>query len=208
MHRKDVKVAGVKADLVDSIGTALVMGETRPGPACPSPPPPSTLSAGRDRLVRLAYRFLWNRDDAEDVAQEAMAVAHEQASELRDPDKWWSWTCRIVVRRCHSWSRSRGRRQKHEAQWRLAARAGDVVASPAEARSSRVELTEMVRTLLNELPPRQREVLVLRHLEGMSIEQIAGVLEISPATVRVHAMHGREALRNMIGDRRGELLSD
>ena len=47
----------------------------------------------RGRLVRLAYRFLWNVDDAEDVAHEALATAHERAADLRDETKWWSWVC-------------------------------------------------------------------------------------------------------------------
>ena len=45
----------------------------------------------RDRLVRLAYRFLWNHDDAEEVAQDALTIAQAKAGGLRDRRKWWSW---------------------------------------------------------------------------------------------------------------------
>ena len=37
----------------------------------------------RDRLVRLAYRFVWNHDDAEEIAQDALATACERSGELR-----------------------------------------------------------------------------------------------------------------------------
>ena len=68
----------------------------------------------RDRLVRLAYRFVWNLEDAEDVAHEALSKVFEQKKDLRQSDKWWSWTCRIVVRACHEHGRRKARRARHE----------------------------------------------------------------------------------------------
>ena len=68
------------------------------------------------------------------------------------------------------------------------------------------ERTEMVRMLLSELPPRQRDVVTLRHLEGMAYEGIAAMLEISTATARVHARAGRETLRRLLLERYGDFF--
>jgi len=162
-------------------------------------PPPLT-RPGRDRLVRLAYRFLWNLDDAEDVVHEALAAAHERVAELRDKRKWWSWVCRIVVRRCHEHGRRKMRRDRHDQKLRLAATQQQ--GPPHEPHS---EGTEIVRQLVLRLPRRQKEVIVLRHIHGMGFQEIANVLGISSSTARVHAQAGRETLRTLLIERHPDL---
>lgn len=146
----------------------------------------------RDRLVRLAYRFVWNLEDAEDVAHEALSKAFEQQNDLRQSDKWWSWTCRIVVRACHEHGRRKARRAQHESSvgYETAHRECDQVGSDES------EQKEYLRRCVQELPRRQREVIVLRHLEDHSFEQIGEILGISSSTARVHARAGRQALRD------------
>jgi len=156
----------------------------------------------RDRLVRLAYRFLWNREDAEDVAQEALAIAYQRGAELRDEGRWWSWLSRIVVNRCHERGRRRLRRDRHQDALRIEAKGREVGFQGDEA----AELKEAVRRSLSTLPRRQHEVIVLRHLHAMSYEEIAGVLGITPTTARVHARAGREALRVVLLERSPELF--
>jgi len=154
----------------------------------------------RDRLVRLAYRFVWNRDDAEDVVQDALAVSHERRNELRDPSKWWAWTRKIVVQQSRlSGRKSSARRVQRE---RLAGQDLDRASEPPDAASG--ELKDIVRALLQELPQRQREVIVLRHLEELAYEEIAGLLEMSVSTARVHAKCGRQTLRELLVKRHPE----
>lgn len=154
----------------------------------------------RDRLVRLAYRFLWNQDDAEDVVQDALVKAHQHEHELRDADKWWSWVCRIVVHACHTHGRRKQIRAKHEPILRQRARAES--AGNQHVRSD--SKTDVLHHIAG-LPKRQREVLVLRHLEEMSYERISQVLGISAATARVHAQAARESLRQRLLRDAGEL---
>jgi RNA polymerase sigma-70 factor (ECF subfamily) len=148
----------------------------------------------RDRLVRLAYRFLWNQDDAEDVAQDALTIAIDRSEDLRDDDKWWSWMCRIVVHRCHELGRRRKRWQKHEPM----VVAGINQQAEAPSLEEQAQPSDRMRDCLNKLPKRQQEVIVLRHFEGMPYERIAEVLEIKAATARVHARAGREMLRTLL----------
>jgi RNA polymerase sigma-70 factor (ECF subfamily) len=163
---------------------------------------PAVSGSTRDRLVRLAYRFLWDLNDAEDVVQEALITAHEKIDDLRNDFNWWSWICQIVVNSCRERGRRAQRREKHEESLRLEVlgRSGE----PGPAGPS--DFKDVVRTLVCELPRRQREVIVLRHLQDMSYEEIASVLDIAPATARVHARAGREALRRMLLEHHPELL--
>ena len=162
----------------------------------PAPPKPGSRSA-RDQLVRLAYRFLWNRDEAEEVAQDALMTAHERARDLREVDKWWPWVCRIVVQRCRLRGRDRHQRDRHAEPYAVEVTRREREAGDADSS----ELVELVKSLLGELPPRQYEVIVLHHLHGMGYDEVAEVLGIAAATARVHARAGREALRKLVLNR-------
>lgn len=163
-------------------------------PMARSKPTSASSHATRNRLVRLAFRFVWNLDDAEDIAQDALATAHEQRGTLRDDEKWWTWICRILVHRCHEHGRRELRRQHHEpALW-----AESIRRSKDYEKSGEGDRADWLQRFIGELPRRQREVIVLRHLQGMSYGQVAAILGVKPATARVHAQAAREALREMI----------
>jgi len=156
---------------------------------------PETVSRdARDRLVRLAYRFAWNRDDAEDAVQEALTVYEKKRHQLRDPGRWWSWLQRIVVQQCRLLGRRASSRRSHE----LRTARSDQTAAHEEAPVEAAEAKTLLRALLSDLPDRQREVVVLRHLEGLEVCQIAAILEISESTVRVQARNGRETLKRLM----------
>lgn len=157
-------------------------------------PRPVLSPATRDQLVRLAYRFLWNVDDAEDAVHDALATAQERIGNLRDRDKWWSWVCRIVVQRCQLHGRERQRRKSHARPYEREALHRRGGGEPSESFADKEELQKA----LAGLPQRQQEVIVLRHLQGMAYDRIAEVLDISPATARVHARAGREKLRSLL----------
>jgi len=153
----------------------------------------------RDRLFRLAYRFLWNRHDADDAVQSALAAAIEKGGDLRDRGKSWSWLCSIVVQRCRLLRRRATRWTFH---WNAYARDVREDAPPDTSASA----TDAVRSLMQRLPRRQYEVLVLRELQAMSYDEIAVVLRISASTARVHAQAAREALRKLVLKNHPDLL--
>jgi len=152
----------------------------------------------RHGLVRLAYRLVWNLDDAEDAVQEAVHTAEARRTQLRQNEKWWSWLCKIVVQKCHAAGREKERRQRHLTRYRLD-RSAPGVSQPDLS----IE-TQAVRSMLPHLTPRQRDVLVLRHLQGLDDGVIAEVLDIAPATVRVHARAARESLGALLKQRHPE----
>ncbi|MFA5863553.1 MAG: RNA polymerase sigma factor [Phycisphaerae bacterium] len=158
----------------------------------PNHPWENIASDWRNRFVRLAYRFLWNWDDAEDAVQDALTVAQNKVEQLKDPEKWWSWATRIVVNQCHEQLRQRDRRQKSRmAFWENCTVSHDQTIDQAE-------LAEILKELIDKLPERQRSAVVLRYLEGQDYKEIAVMMEISESTVRVHVLSAREELRKMI----------
>lgn len=167
--------------------------------------PPADFGAVRPRLVRLAFRFLWNRDDAEDVAQEALLIAQQRGDRLRDSSKWWSWLSRILVNRCHEHGRRQQRAVRLDDSLRDRARRCEGGAADSTV-SGMGTVKDAVRGALGQLARRQHEVIVLRHLHGMTYAEVGEVLGISPATARVHARAGREALRRLLVTQSPELL--
>jgi RNA polymerase sigma-70 factor (ECF subfamily) len=149
----------------------------------------------RGQLVRLAYRFLWNWHDAEDAVQDALALAEQKRSQLKDHGKWAFWVRRIVIQQCHLQRRRSTRwstvwvRLKHQLGARQQPSGGDLGAA---------ELSPIVKELIASLPERQQTALVLRHLEHMDYSAIAAVMQVAESTVRVHVRSGRETLRKAI----------
>jgi len=157
-------------------------------------------SPSRERLYRLAYRFLWDPHDADDAVQDALAQAERSRGQLKDSRKRWAWLVQIVIQRCLLHRRKQAARRRHVpgiVAAQAARQADDPPAAPAETQ----ELAQIVRALMDELPPRQRTALVLRHLENMDYRTIAQVMEVAESTARVHARDARESLRRMMLDR-------
>ncbi len=155
-------------------------------------------SALVERHFRAAYAvalaLLGNPMDAEDVCQDAFVRALERIDECRKPDRFVFWLLQIV------------RNHAHNARDRRRVRSGpdvDTVDAPApdDARQS-VERSELRATLLaalEHLTPEQREVVLLKDLEGWDHRAIARALGISEGMSRQHAFNARHRLRELLG---------
>ena len=145
----------------------------------------------RTRLVRLAILLVDEAPTAEDVVQEAFTGLHRHWSGLRDEAAALGYLRTAVV----NGSRSVLRRRK-------TAR-GYVPPHQANARSaeSLAMLTtehQAVVVALGQLPPRQREVLVLRYYGGMSEAEIASATGVSRGTVKSSASRALDALQRIL----------
>lgn len=137
--------------------------------------------------VGMAYCALSDHCLAEDAAQDAFTIACRDLGRLRRADKFAGWLggiCRKVARR------SARSNRRHRAQQATIAAAGT---NPEDDRS------ELVRQSVRRLPTAAKEVIVLHYFSGLSHEQIAAALRISP-----HAVHGRliRARRRLADDLR------
>ncbi|MFH1745851.1 MAG: sigma-70 family RNA polymerase sigma factor [Planctomycetota bacterium] len=150
------------------------------------------MQAARPKLLRLAYRFCWNFEDAEDAVQNAMLIATDRQNQLADPAKHLTWIKSIVVRQALDGYRRRQRDLQHTANRpRLSG-------PPSDADLNQSELSMILRQLIPDLPQRQQIALVLHHLESMSYEQVGELMETTAATARVQARNARETLRTAI----------
>jgi RNA polymerase sigma-70 factor (ECF subfamily) len=138
------------------------------------------------RLYRIALSYLRQPDDALDVVQEAFVKAYQSASRWDGSAEAGPWLARITVNQSiDRWRRNRRRAQTFTplAENDHAASLADLGPSPDHRVEGR-EAGERVAAALAGLPERQRAVVVLRHYQDMSLEEIAGALEMSLGTVK------------------------
>lgn len=130
-------------------------------------------------LLRLCYLATLNTEAAADAAQEALTRAWQHWERIEDtrPD---AWVRTVALNLC----RSRWRKLGREARLR---RVG------VEAVHDQIRDVDLLDAL-RRLPQRQREAVVLHHLEDMKVEDCAGVMGVSAGAVKQHLTRGRAAL--------------
>ena len=174
-----------------------------------------TLFANGDRAAALAlnarltpvvmshaYRLLGDRAEAEDVTQDAMMRLWKIAGDWRQGEaKVTTWLYRVVA----NLATDRLRRRKRSGP------ALDDVPEPADdspgprERMIAQERQAALQYALNALPERQRQAVVLRHIEEMGNPQIAAIMEISTEAVESLVARGKRALAAELAGQREEL---
>lgn len=152
------------------------------------------------RVLSYATRVLRDPAEAEDVAQEAMLRLWRVAPEWRQGEaKVSTWLYRVVANLCTDRLR-RGRNVDIDS---IAEPEDD--APGAEARIQDAARLAALDGALQALPERQRQAVVLRHIEGLSNPEIADILEISTEAVESLTARGKRALALALAGRREEL---
>jgi RNA polymerase sigma-70 factor (ECF subfamily) len=157
----------------------------------------------QDRVARLACRLLGWPADVDDVVQEVFLAAWKGLPRFRGQSDLATWLTRITVNKC----RSRRRKEMVRLAWLW--RKGQEEAAnsePADRAALDRETHAEVRRRVRRLPPRYCEVVVLRYLEEMPVEEIGQVLGLTRNTVEVRLHRARERLRKelagLMDDRR------
>jgi len=144
-----------------------------------------------DSAFNLARWLLRNRTDAEDVAQEAMLRAYRFFGGFHGSDAR-AWLLQIVRNTCFSWM-EKNRRPEPETEFNEEVHVPNSVTPEALAiaGNNRDRLARALETL----PPRFREVIVLRELEGCSYKEIAAITSIPIGTVMSALSRARQQLQ-------------
>jgi RNA polymerase sigma-70 factor (ECF subfamily) len=169
----------------------------------------------RQMIALRLDRQLWARVDPSDVLQETLAEADQKLADYarRRPLPFYPWLRRLAWERLVQVHRRHVRAQRRSVQReadpgpplpdesaleladRLAARG-----SNPSARLRRDELSSRLRRALAQLPEGDREVLVLRYLEDLSPKEIAAVLDVTEAAVKMRQLRALRRLRDLLGD--------
>jgi RNA polymerase sigma-70 factor (ECF subfamily) len=145
-------------------------------------------------LLAHARRRLWNRHDAEDAVQEALARALAAAGRFGGEGNVSAWAHRIVANVCNDEARRRHRRQVAVEHARAQAPTSAPAPAP-EAPDLRFEV------LVDGLAPTTREVLVLRYVHDQPFAQIGEAVGLSEAATRLRHHRATKELRRRMAAR-------
>lgn len=162
------------------------------------------------RVYAVALGMMKDPEEARDVAQEAFIKVHRYLDKFKGDSSFYTWLYRITANVAIDRLRSRKgegvsldeRLEKGEVEPEisqpgfLSTRLGT---NPQKS-TLRRELAEKMADALAQLPPKHREILLLREVEGMSYEELAEVLDVPKGTVMSRLFHARAKMQKLLAD--------
>ena len=152
------------------------------------------------KIFSLAWRMVGNREDAQDIVQETFLSVFKSIRSLRDPGSFSTWLYQIALNHCRA-----RRRRSPGAQLSLNGSRVDQTEEgapfseiPALERGDSLETRDIILKALSGLSEDQRSAIVLKEYVGLSLEELAGVMECPLSTAKSRLYHGlREVQRNL-----------
>lgn len=146
----------------------------------------SVIRTYQNSLFAIAFQYCGNRQDAEDVVQDAFLKLYKAKEPFRDEDHLRYWLIRVTVNRCKDLLRNPFRRLKASFE-----EAEAVLSSPYETDTA-------VFDAVMSLPLKYREVVMLYYFEGYSAPRIAELLQRKSSTVQTQLMRARSLLKEKL----------
>jgi RNA polymerase sigma-70 factor (ECF subfamily) len=147
------------------------------------------------QMTRTAMAILGHEADARDAVAETVAVVWRELARLRDVDAFDAWSQRILVHECRRTLRARGRMRVREVGIESAA---TVALDSPSAGVDGIARRQALERAFERLDADERTLLVLHHLDGRSVADLAAVLGIPVGTAKSRLHHARGALERAI----------
>ena len=144
----------------------------------------------RERLYRLAYHLLNDRDAASDAVQETFIRLWKHSRRYDQSKSLSTWLCTICARRCYDELR---RRYRH---FSLITTLHTEAVNPDDMATD--ELLNLLQQAVASLPPKQRIVYQLREIEGLSADEVAVATRMSADNVKANLYVARTAVREKL----------
>lgn len=152
-------------------------------------------------IVNLAYRMVGNRAEAEDLAQETFLAAFKSLSTFRADAKFSTWLYRIATNKCKDWLRVK---RPGQGLYDVDVDEGLDVHVAEDRTPERLLSQQQVALELEQaiqrLPPLYREAFVLKHVEGLSYEEMQEILGVNGDTLKMRVYKGRVQLSRELAE--------
>ena len=156
------------------------------------------------RIYNVIFGMVRNREDARDLTQDAFVKAYKNLQRFRFGSSFYTWICRIGMNVAIDHLRKQKVRKAQEFDDGIVTREQGGVISLAHHRGNpdkeleRTRVHEHILAALDELPEQQRQVVVLREMEGMAYKEIAEVMDIPEGTVMSRLYYARKKLQEAL----------
>jgi RNA polymerase sigma-70 factor (ECF subfamily) len=155
-------------------------------------------------LLRVAQSIMRNREEAEDVAQEAFLKAFRKLDQFREGAKFSTWLTRIAINECLATLRKRRNSREQSLDTYYVTEGEDTTlevvdwAPNPEELYSAMEMREILSNSLSTLNPTLRVIFLLRDVEGLSVRETAELLGVTLVAVRTRLFRARLQLRRIL----------
>lgn len=155
------------------------------------------------KVFNVLYRFSGSYEASQDLAQETFIAAYQKLYMFSGKSKFSSWLCQIALNKARDSLRHQGGQpvcedlEDHAQQ--LSIPEGELPAQHLES----AQLHQQVQEVLNTLPLHYREVLVLKHLEGYSYDEMSHLLDTPVGNVKIRTFRARQMFREIYEARCG-----
>lgn len=157
------------------------------------------------RLYQVCYRMLGNKQESEDIAQEAFVRAYTNLHTFDQKRKFSTWLYRIATNLCID--RIRKKKPDYYLDAGIAGTEGlDMYSQIASAEQlpedqvEQMELQDRIQYEISRLSDKYRSVIVLKYIEELSLQEISEILDMPLGTVKTRIHRGREALRKQLNN--------
>ncbi len=144
------------------------------------------------QIYRLCFRFVRNQDDALDLTQEVFIKAFEHLPSFRGDSRFKTWLYRVTVNHCLNHVK------KNSREFVEVTESIGKVNPSVHRRLLENERREIVRGLIEQLPPKQKAIIQLRMNDNLSYEEIAGILGRSVSTIKSSVFFALTKLKKMV----------
>lgn len=149
------------------------------------------------RIYRLAYRYFNSHDEAREITQKTFIRVYKKLSSLDDHTAFPAWIYRIAHNICRDETKRAGRRRSQPMatlkQYPELQSIADDPGRPVEQK----ELSQILQQALQQLPPEQRMVVIMKEYEELKFREIANVLDLPESTVKSRVYYGLQSLRGI-----------
>jgi RNA polymerase sigma-70 factor (ECF subfamily) len=158
----------------------------------------------KQKAFRIAFDFARDREEAKDLSQDAFLKAYVNIKKFDGRSGFYTWFYRILVNVCLDYRRRKQRAPSESYEQKVESGAEltqDANAVPLpEQLVTAGQVSRKIGAALEALPPRQRTAFILRNHEGLSIREIAQMMQTAEGTVKVHLHRAVTALRQSLAE--------
>lgn len=155
------------------------------------------------KVMNLAVSLLGSLEDARDVYQEIFTKVYKSLKNYRFQSEFYTWLYRITVNSCLTYRKSRSRRlekfpMKIEGNEEFIMSKPDYDSPDTDEALMNDEMSEMVKKAVDQLPPKQRTVIILRHYHHKKIKEIAEIMDLNEGTVKGYLFRSVRTMKDIL----------
>lgn len=148
----------------------------------------------KNKLYRFAYRMMGNEEDAEDIVQEVFIKVWKKRDEMHTLLNMEAWCMRLVKNKCLDTLKSSHFKVSKQ---------NEEIDIPEESNTPFANMAmhdtmQKIKSFINSLPEKQKQVIQLRDIEGYSYQEISGIMEVDLNQVKVNLHRARNTIREKL----------